>query len=193
MKHLLFSIELRMACIKAFQCLLCILLFHGISNLKAQDNGKKTFITGVRTIDKTKNARGYLGELKTSSLTLYTKQDIITGGSPSIDLRIDEIRNMKFNRRGGITKGALIGSAIGFTLGLIAGDDEECSYIYSTSGNTIENCEKVSRFKYLGEYVVSGAVLGGIFGGFLGLTEIPLNGNQKTYEQEKSKMHKFLY
>jgi hypothetical protein len=152
-----------------------------------KDVGNKKFKTQVVTVENRLIGNSFLGALKTSSIELYTKSDISSNTAPSIELNIEEIKYLKFKRRGSFLTGFFVGGGIGAGIGFAKGTTEGCSPLTGFCSPTPPE-ENALTFGILG------ALAGGIIASIIdGSIKVTLNGNQNIYEQKKADMYKYQY
>jgi len=134
-----------------------------------KNNYYKTWVT----TDNSSKVKGYLSEVGDSLIIISNLSN-----NEIKSIRLKNVKNIKFRKKGrigkGILYGALAGIAIGAGIGFSGGDDEDC-FLF---------CLTAKQKAVLGGTLLSvpGALIGGIIGS--ARIKIPINGNTKNRKKE---------
>jgi hypothetical protein len=146
----------------------------------------KTYKVWVKTLFENEKQIGYLSELKESSIMLLDKQNL----SPFPEIHIDQIKHIKFRKKGRVLRGAAIGAAIGFISGAILLPGEDCKNAEPKLFG-IGGCVETEPMDGAIAYAKIGAIIGVFIG--KGKIKIPIHGSPSYYQKNKEKMKRFLY
>lgn len=174
---------------------LIVLVILGLffqNNLQAQyDKKVKLYKTWISLNQQPYKVNGTLYDVRDSSILVSSSlsiKDYNTNNFEVTDISVFEIKNINVRKKNKVGKSALIGAAVGITVGAIAGysmgDDESSGpwdlYNYSAEQNAL-----------------GGAVAGGIIGAGLGAAiglikvKIPINGSMDNYHDNKAKLREY--
>lgn len=157
--------------------------------VKAQKKSKK-YVTWVTFMEKEGKVKGWLSALKDSSIVMESS----TTGK-LLEFRIEEIKTLKFRKKGKITRGALIGLGTGVVTGAIAGQAEGDDVVDYTndpwgfSGIFAQTADEKSR-----SYAVSLGVLGAGLGAGLGAIKkkFRIEGRLADYHLQRESLKKYV-
>ena len=131
----------------------------------------------VKTMDGTQNQKGFLAELKDSSIVFGSQQKLE-------DIAISNMKQINFRKKNAIGKsmgyGALIGFGLGAVIGLASGDDKG-GFISFTAE---EKALAAGIF-----LTIPGAIIGALVGS--AKVKIPINGKMDQYERQRMKIQKY--
>ena len=171
---------------KTLQLLFIVFICLNQYNTQSQEiQTSKPYEAWVKTLFENEKQIGYLSELKESSIILLYKKNL----SPFPEIHIDQIKHIKFRRKGRGLRGAAIGAGIGFIGGVILASGDECK---NFDGDLFFGCDQLGTLEGGMMFSIFGTLIGASIGG-IGKKKIPIHGSPSYYQKNKEKMKRFLY